>query len=411
MSGLHKLKVNLGFLINPFYLYCIAFSLSIFVYMWGWSDIFPRLSVGLILFFVFSFVVFIFAGYMFRNKDFLKLNQEFNYSFINDIIFAVILFLGTINVLFMGYLPILDRSHNYREFGVPVIDPVFNTLSIFFSVFYFQTFLQKKKKRFLIYVFVILLVQILIFRRSTIMWIVASSTFLYLIYSTKIKLFQILVCLLCIPFLSYCFGLYGITRSNLSEAFVLNDLGASNTFKKSGISYNHYMTYLYVSSPLANLQENINAGNGLFNNKTTNDFILYSVIPQSITIRLEKIWSLSPPAYNLITSELIAGGLFMVSFYTMGWPGMIFMLLYLSTFIVLCLFIIKKWSSFGVTTYAILCTTVCLSIFSNFLNRADVLLMLFVYPVLFHFLFKRSNRFLSSGVNMTETNQHQATSN
>ena len=156
------------------------------------------------------------------------------------------------------------------------------------------------------------------------------------------------------------------------------------------------MTYLYISSPLANLQKNIDAGNGIFNNKVFKDFVLYSIIPESVTIRLEKIWNLSPPRCNLITYQLIAGGLFMVGFYTLGWPGMIIMLLYLFVLIVLCLFLINKWRTFGVTTYAILCTTVCLSIFSNFLNRADVLLMLFVYPSLFHFLFKRGNIFLNS---------------
>ena len=255
MSGLHKLKVNLGFIVNPFYLYCIAFCLAIFVYLLGWSKIYPELSEELILFFAISFLLFILVGFVFGKKVILNFNQDLSYIFFNDIIFGVIILLGFFNVLLMGYLPILDRSHDYREFGAPVIDPVFNTLSIFFSVFYFQTFLEKKKKRFLIYVFVILLIQILIFRRSTVMWIVASSAFLYLIYNAKIKLLQILVCLVCIPFFSYCFGLYGNTRSNLSKAFVLNDLGASEAFIKSGISYNHYMTYLYISSPLANLPQ------------------------------------------------------------------------------------------------------------------------------------------------------------
>jgi hypothetical protein len=37
-----------------------------------------------------------------------------------------------------------------------------------------------------------------------------------------------------------------------------------------------------------------------------------------------------------------------------------------------------------------LSTTITLLIFSNFLNRLDVILMLFVYPVLFHFIFKKS---------------------
>ena len=79
----------------------------------------------------------------------------------------------------------------------------------------------------------------------------------------------------------------------------------------------------------------------------------------------------------------------MVSFYTLGWAGMIIMLLFLFAFILLCLLVIKKWDTFSAATYAILSTTITLLIFSNFLNRLDVILMLFVYPVLFHFIFTK----------------------
>ena len=148
MLGLFKTKVNLGFLVNPFYLYCIAFSLAIIVYLFGWSKIFPALSAGLILFLVATFILFIFAGYrlgLIMPRFFSK--HSFN-PYLNDIIFWLIIVLCLVNVLYMGYLPVLDRSHDYREFGMPVIDPVFNSLSIFFSVFLFRSFLDTRKKRF-----------------------------------------------------------------------------------------------------------------------------------------------------------------------------------------------------------------------------------------------------------------------
>ncbi len=389
MSAGHKFAVKIGFLVNPFYLYCISFSLAIFLYLWGWSNIFPKLSIGLIIFFTISFFLFILAGYVFGKRNFLSLNQSKYYPYLNDVVFSVIISLGILNIVWMGYLPILSRSHDYREFGAPVIDPVFNTLSIFFSVFYLQSFLEKKKKRFLIYMSIILIFQVLIFRRSTIMWIFTSSSFLYLIYKQRIRLIPILVCILSIPLLSFCFGLYGNSRSNLSKAIIINDLGPSDAFKNSGISVNHYMTYLYISSPLANLQKNIDNGEGIFNRGEIKNFLLYSIIPQSVTIRLEKRLNLTQPVCDLITYQLIAGTVFMISFYTMGWPGMVMMLLYSLILMFICLFLIKKWNTFEVTTYTILCTTVSLSIFSNFLNRADVLLMLFVYPVLFHHIFDR----------------------
>jgi hypothetical protein len=393
---LHKTRIPLSFIVNPFYLYCISFSLAITVYVWGWSSIFPKLSVGLILFFIVSFILFIVAGYIFSKKNsILFISYRFN-LYLNDLIFGVIILLGLVNILYMGYLPVLDRSYNYREFGMPVIDPVFNTLSIFFSVFFFQTYLRHRKKRFLIYFLIILIVQILLFRRSTIMWIFASSSFLYLLFKQRISILVIIAGIICIPFLSYCFGLYGNTRSNLTKSFVLNDLGASNTFKDMGINYNHYMTYLYISSPLANLQENIDRGKGFLNREDVKDFIFYSLMPVSVTIRLEKPLNITPPACNLINPELIVGSLFMISYFTLGWLGMIIMLIFLFVFIVLCLFLIKIWNTFFATTLSILSTTISLLIFSNFLNRLDVILMLFIYPVFFHFVYTMNNRGLMS---------------
>lgn len=380
-------NVNLGFIVNPFYLYCIAFSLSIFVYLFGWSNIFPELSTGLILFFTSTFILFIFAGYLFLKK-WPEFTGHQTYShYLYDIVFSVIILLYIINVFYMGYLPVLNRSHNYREFGMPVIDPLVNSLSIFLSISLFHSFLDTRKKRFLIYFFIILGIEVILFRRSTIIWIITSSTFLFLLYKRKISLLILILSIICIPLLSYCFGLYGNTRSKLSRSFVLNNLGASNVFKTNGISHNHYMTYLYVSSPLANLQENIDKNNENLEQGNFKEFLFYCLIPESFTARLEKPLHLRPPSCLLISPELIVGTIYMVSFYTMGWYGMVVMFLFLFVFILLCLFVIRKWDRFSLETFSLLSVTVCLSVFSNFLNRLDVILMLFVYPVLFHLIF------------------------
>ena len=389
MLSLFNKRINLGLLVNPFYLYCISFSLAILIYLFGWSKIFPRLSTGLLLFFMISFILFLIAGKVFikKNQDLIK-HLSINPN-LNDIFFSLIILLGLIDVLYMGYLPFMDRSHNYREFGMPVIDVLFNTLSIFFSVWFLQSFMELEKRRFLIYVGLILAIQFLLFRRSTIVWIIISSLFLLFQYLPKIKIIIILAILLCIPLLTYSFGLYGNYRSKLSSTFILNGLGASDSFKKSGVSYNQYIAYLYVSSPLANLQENIDKGEGLLNNKDYRNFFFYCVLPESITMRLEKPLALKPPSCNLITPELIVGTLFMVSYYTLGWIGMITMVIFLFVFIFLILSVIKKWNTFSISTFSILSTAVSLLIFSNFLNRLDVILMLFIYPIIFHIIYKR----------------------
>lgn len=270
---------------------------------------------------------------------------------------------------------------------MPVIDPLFNSLSIFFSVFLFRSFLYSKKKRLIIYFILILILQIIIFRRSTVVWILASSSILLLLYKQKISLWLIIAVFVTLPVLSYCFGLYGNFRSKLSDSFIMNDLGASSAFKNSGLGYNHYMTYLYASSPLANLQQNIDMRSDSSIGNNFKEFLFYCIIPVSVTLRLEKSLHLYPPECFLISPNLIAGSFYMVSFYLLGWYGMIIMTLFLILYILVSLFIVRKWKTFGLETYSLLSVAVALLIFSNFLNRLDIILILFIYPVLFHFIY------------------------
>jgi hypothetical protein len=390
MSDWLKKKVDFSTVINPFYLYCIAFSLSLLLYLCGWSKLFPALSAGLVLFLIITFILFIIIGRLSTRKSLLIFNPVPLNPKLTDLIFLLIILLGVVNIIYMGFIPVLDRSHNYREFGMPVIDPLFNSLSIFFSVFLFRSFLDTRKKRFLFYFLIILLIQFLIFRRSTITWILTASSILFLLYKRKISLWLIIAFFLTLPLLSYCFGLYGNFRSKLSDSFIMNELGSSSAFKNSGLGHNHYMTFLYIASPLANLQQNIDKRDEAFRGKNFKEFLFYSVIPASFTLRLEKPLNLFPPECFLISPNLIAGSFYMVGFYTLGWSGMIIMALFLIGFILLALLILRKWKTFGLEAYSLLTVAVALLIFSNFLNRLDVILMLFVYPVLFHFIYTRN---------------------
>ena len=390
MLQLLKTKINLRFLVNPFFLYCLAFSVAIVVYLFGWSKIFPPLSANLILFFALTFILVIMAGIYLNKKGPNIMNHLPFISFFTEIVFCSILFLGLLNVLYMGYLPIADRSHDYREFGMPVIDPLFNTLSIFFSVFMIHSFLDTRGKKYLLYFLIIVILQIILFRRSTIIWIFTSSAFLYVLFKKKINLLLLVAAIILIPFFSYCFGMYGNERSNLSKTFVLDDLGASERFKNTGLSYNHYMTYLYLSSPLANLQKNIDERTVDLNKDDFKSFLFYCLIPESITLRLEKPLHMTKPECNLISTNLIVGSIYMVAYFVLGWKGMIIMFIYLILFIMLCLFVIKKCRSFSMEVYSILSAFVCLLIFTNFMNRLDILMILFIYPVIFHFILTKS---------------------
>jgi hypothetical protein len=175
----------------------------------------------------------------------------------------------------------------------------------------------------------------------------------------------------------------------------MNELAPTEHFKNSGMSANHYLTYLYFSSPLANLQSTIEHGNGFTNGGGLKKFALYCIMPQSLTIRMENPLKLSAPDYSLVHPHLIVGSFLLLSYSTFGWLGMILMFLFLIFYIIACRVVIKRWDTFRITTYSILVTAVSLLTFSNFLNRLDVILTLFVYPVIFHYVFKLTNNVFS----------------
>jgi hypothetical protein len=381
-----KTRINLSFLANPFYLYCIAFTFAILTYQWGWSKIYPRLSTNLILFFIISFIAFIGIGYLFEKKKFsVKPVTSISLSLI-DFVFWLIIVLGSLDILIMGYIPILNSSHNYKEFGAPVIDVLFNTLSIFFSVVFLQLLLEKKKVRFLIYFVVVLIIQVILFRRSTLVWIITSSLFLVLLQQKTVNVIFLAVGIILIPLFSFAFGLLGNKRSNFTQSYVIDNLGASNRFKDSGLSHNNYIAYLYISSPLANLQNNILPGDKFRNKGDLKDFFFYCILPPSLTMRLEKRLNLNQPVPNLIIPELIVGSCFMISYCTMGFAGLIIMCAFILIYNILCLILVRKWKTFYIPVLALLSTTISLLIFDNILNRLDIILMLFFYPVFFHFI-------------------------
>jgi hypothetical protein len=376
-------KVYVSWIVNPFFLYCIGFSFAAFLYIWNWSNLYPRLSFELIRFLVISFLPFIVFGYIFFRKGYFQYDRNLKISFPDSLLFIVILILGSINIAFGGVLPILNNGLNYKVFGLPILNAIFNTLCIFSSVLFFYSYLESKKIKLLFFILIIIIIQVLLFRRSTIVWIITSLFFLYIKRIEKLPAYSLFIFIILIYVGSFCFGFFGNKRNNYSRTDILSEFNASSSFKKLKISHNHYMTYLYISSPLANLQKNINESKG-FQNNDSKDFIFYSFLPQSLTRRLEKNLSLTAPSCSLISPDLIVGSYFMTGFKTFGWLGMVLLVTWLIIFILAVILVIPRNSPFYMISFVLLCTTISMLIFDNMLTRSDVILMIFGYPIIFY---------------------------
>ncbi len=58
-------------MINPYFMYIVAFVIAIIVYQLGWSYVFPEISLSLLLFLIFTIVSAFFIGfYVYNKKDY-----------------------------------------------------------------------------------------------------------------------------------------------------------------------------------------------------------------------------------------------------------------------------------------------------------------------------------------------------
>jgi len=391
MFKLLKHEFNFSWIVNPFFAYCLAFVFSILLYLMGWSSIYPELTTSLLVFFLLSFIPFIIGGLYLNKHISLNLQDHSVKPLMFDIPFCLLSCLGILIFILGGYVPFFRENYNYKEFGLPVIDTLFYSLSIYLSVFYLSSYLASRSRKLLIYLLVIIVFQILLFNRYTLLWIFISALYLLIINKRSIPPVFLIIGIVLFVIASYCFGLFGNLRSSFSKEYVLNELYASSRFNDLRISHNYYITYLYISSPLANLQENLNETDQS-KNRDLKNYLLYSIFPISITKRVEKPLHISPPEYNLIIPSLTAGTYFMNGCFSYGWTGMVLLEIFFILYILGVLAIIPHNSPFFIISIVLLTTTASLLIFDNFLTRMDVILNLFIYPFIFHHLQLRMSK-------------------
>ena len=283
----------------------------------------------------------------------------------------------------------LKQDFKYREYGVSILDPIYYSLSVFISVYYLLSYFKKGKVKFLIYLIVIILFQILLYRRYTLVWIFFSSLFLFIFIKQKIPAYLIIFGLVLLVLSSLLFGFFGNKRSNFDKDYILNEFGANSKFNELNISYHHFLTYLYISSPLANLQKNIDIRNDSISHNDIKSFAFYSIIPSSLTTRIEEYLKISPPECNLISPNLLVGSYYMIGYYLLGWFGMIILTLFLLVCLSVSILLVPGSSPFFPISLCLASTAAVLMIFDNFLIRSDVILMLFIYPLVSHLVFIR----------------------
>jgi len=369
-------------LYNPNFVYIFAFLVPFVFYSFEWSTLYPRLTFSLFLFYLFTFVVCLLAGIA------ISYLRPFSYKSIpesgwNLRIIAFIYLMYAAEVVYSRSLPIyalLQGNFNYSEdaFGFPVIHTFLVSINTFFAIYVFHQYISIKKRRLFWLFLLVLLPFILLVYRSSILNILLGALLVFLFSRAMIPFKLILKTLAGVILVFFMFGFLGNLRSgNGDPTYIPRSSGATEAFLNSYIPKEFYWSYLYVASPVANLQNNINevkVPEGNYRDLLLNEFLPAFATKFLITREEKKFHQINP--------FLNVGTIYVYSFSYLRWPGILLMFFYFIILVNIYYLLIRRSDTYKVTGMAILFNMIIFANFHNTISYSAASLQL-IYPVLF----------------------------
>jgi len=400
--------MRLRALSNPYTMFAVIWTIAAFFYFFGWSDLFPDLSSALILFLAAAILLSGTAAlitnrhriFAFRPLDTSKVNLSLY-------LLAANLFSWLLNFAYSG-IPVLKilrgQDFDYREFGMPTVIVFTMSFNSFLCVYFYHRFLSDSKRVNLVYAGICLSCFIAIFSRGLIAMTAMSMFFLWMSSKTsRLRPGFIAGSAGAFLLVLYLFGVAGNIRMNTliasetgreaerySSRTILLVGAASQKFKDSFVPDEFFWGYLYISSPLSNLEHNVE--------HKPPSVTLPGVLSYGVN---EFTWDFISKRYNTITgqeqkkplllvTELTVSTIFAESYRYAGWAGMTFMLIFLLLLPFVYLALLGYDHEVVPLGMAVLTSIYFFSFFDNMLVYSGLGLQL-IYPFLLKFLNKLSS--------------------
>lgn len=390
-------KKNINIFCNPFYIQGLIWSFTVILYSQGWSLLYPPLSDSLKWFFVITIFISFIIGYCCQSfgyfcycpiqKTLLKrntLNKALKFLYL---IFCLELVVSGIPLF--GY--ILGLNINYTEFGLPIIHVVvvngFTVICLLAFYAYHSSTNKIVRKYYRKCIVISILPFLLMFNRGGLMICIAGMGLIYLMSCKKPlrKALQIIVATLII---SWGFGYLGDLRTDFDgKKHVILDIGqASEDFKRSSIPKEFFWTYLYVTSPLSNLQYTINESPAselsMYN---VSRLFLFSMTPELISKRIGSLYEIPTERGLLIVSVLNVSPYLNSGYIYVGWFGMVLMYCFSFFFILVTTSMIPKRSMYYVPIIVSINLIVIMNVFANMFIFMGIVPVPFIIILLNYF--------------------------
>lgn len=376
------------FITNPYFIYSVAFSFVLLFYFFGWSELYPNLSIGLVFFFIISIIISLFFSLYFNKINYFSYSNII-YSHKQLWLITGFILLGYLfEFKYVGLVPLFailkGSKYEYTEFGVPTFHVFIVIFNSFWAVFISHNLISSKKASLLIPYLLCLVPSILIFNRGMFLLIIASSIFVLLMSSKNlIKLaFKILILLIGLLFLFGIAGNIRVSKGKNANDLILKLGRASRSFKNSIIPKEFFWTYLYTTSPVANLQETLNKHQvSELTVEKVAVFINSDILPDFLAKRNVYLFKQREPI-DQISSAFTVGSVYARSCAYFGYLGLVIMFVFGLIFNLVTIAMLNKQSIFFVSGVAILNSITFFSIFDNMFIFAGLVLQL-IFPIIF----------------------------
>lgn len=304
----------------------------------------------------------------------------------------IIEFYAARTIPIFGYLS-GNRELEYTEFGLPFVHVVVANLFPILAIYAFHCILStpkgKDRTKFFHYLFWAFLPAILIFNRGMMLYGIACITMLYMMSVKSIKkvLFSIVCGVLGILFL---FGTLGNLRTDTQEAknLILEIGEATHEFRESLVPQEFFWAYLYIATPIGNLQYNINSANVEIADHDVARFIIFELLPEIISKRVATVFDYTPEDRFLVINALNAASVYAGPYVYLGWIGMIVTFCFTLFFIFLTLLLVPPRSPYFCMAVVLICCVILFNVFGNMFNFMGLVPQL-LFPILMSIPYKR----------------------
>lgn len=383
------------FLANPFFLYGLTWTGVVGLYLLPWSDLLPDLKLDLLLFLGLSSFLAMCLGYFLRKSGrivYTSLNcrpeviRRVWYGLVVLYLLLIVEFIEG-GVPFYSYMFASASSRVYKEFGIPFVH-VF-VLNGFGFLFLFSSHLliSSKNKRHKLYLRTVLLLclvaGVLIFNRALLMYSAFGFAIIFLMSRTKVVRLLIMVFSFFLVLL-YLFGLMGNYRMGAGykhgQEYALHLAEATDEFRATGIPAEFLWAYIYITSPLGNLQNTIDKSHLEGVNYRRAPELLSRLMPEMVSKRV----GLEAPEGKLVVNYLTVGTVYMRSFAALGWMGMVLTFVFLVFFVLLFFKYFPPTSRYFVSGLTVINMIVFFNLFDNMFFSMSILPQL-AFPIVLQF--------------------------